>query len=206
MPVSFVRAATSASVLTGANDSFLVDCTGGSLLVYWLPGVFVTAPSGISVTYNGIAMTAMPSASPLHGANSAYVIGYYMLNPPAGSHTLSASWTNSAAAAKGVAQVFSGAGIPAGNASGSNSTSVAVTTGAAEMALVAWANQNGTSDTVSSGTTDMTGSSGSQGFGAGHKPGLSASIGTGVTEDAMYGINIPALPPMSGFNMPMLGM
>lgn len=53
------------------------------------------APTSVSMTWNGTAMTAGPTVTSGTGNPFAWVAIFYLINPAAGANTLHAQWTNS---------------------------------------------------------------------------------------------------------------
>lgn len=70
-----------------------VSSAGGTILFACV--VTSTASSSMSATYNGVAMTAFAN-NPSNADNFGNLVwGFYIYNPPSGSHTVSVSWTGS---------------------------------------------------------------------------------------------------------------
>lgn len=78
----------SAGITVGASATLLVAvlATGHSN---------GAAPTGVSMTWNGVAMTAGPTVTSGTGNPFAWVEIFYLISPAAGAHTLHAQWTGS---------------------------------------------------------------------------------------------------------------
>lgn len=53
-----------------------------------------TQPTGVSMTWNGVSMTAGPSAQQTAAGSTINVFIFYLVSPATGNRTLTASWTN----------------------------------------------------------------------------------------------------------------
>ena len=84
---------TTCTSTTGVTLGGSATCIVG-MLVFASQGAN-TIPTGITMTWNGVAMTAGPSAASQSGADYALSVLFYLTNPATGQQVLSASWTNS---------------------------------------------------------------------------------------------------------------
>lgn len=76
---------------SGSSLTFAHTCSGSNrLLVVWV-SYFDSADAPTGATYNGVAMTAIPSST---AANGDYKIaGYYLINPATGTNNVVISFT-----------------------------------------------------------------------------------------------------------------
>lgn len=78
----------------GFNDpvTWSHTCTGTNLVLYvFVSPSFSNTPVPTGVTYNGVAMTALPSSPTTGDLQGDKLWGWYMINPPTGAHTVSVS-------------------------------------------------------------------------------------------------------------------
>lgn len=94
---------------------------------------FQSSVTAITMTWNGVAMTAGPTFTTL--ANTVAI--FYLVNPATGNHTLAAAWTGSSDCYMG-AQSFTGSDTITGIASGDSVTGNG--SGAASLAVASDAN------------------------------------------------------------------
>jgi hypothetical protein len=80
-----------ASAATTISSTGITVGAGATLLVATL-SFGLTVPTGVTMTWNGVSMTAGPSISDSSQTMSAI---FYLINPASGAKTLSASWTGS---------------------------------------------------------------------------------------------------------------
>lgn len=79
---------------TSISGTHTVDSQAKLLVAFLIMQSGSPTPSGPSMTYNSVAMSAIGSATATSG--NTLMVAYYMLTPPTGAHTIAASWTTSA--------------------------------------------------------------------------------------------------------------
>lgn len=195
-----VTSVTSAAGLTiGASATCLV----GTLVLQ----AASTAVSGVTMTWNGGAMTAGPVA--VFGTNSAHL--FYLSSPITGTRALTASWTNTADAyLSGVS--FSGADSAAcvnaaHNVTATNTTTITVTS-STDGATIAVFSVNGSTPTMNF-TPIWDDAPLAPGGGASYQLGGTSNAhtftGAGGSTQALVGIHIQAsadaIPPTDPTNL-----
>ena len=92
MAIFFDSAAHVYTPGNGSNLSTSVTNSGGNLMIvgFWI-GLGTGAPTLTTVTYNGVAMTQIPSQTASIASQIFYV--YYLVNPAKGANTLAISHT-----------------------------------------------------------------------------------------------------------------
>ncbi len=117
--VSFSNS-TNLTVGTGANRGLVV-------LIAWSS----TAPTGISITWDGVALSLVSGATSVNGAAGNTAI-YCLVNPNSGTKTLAGSWTGSrdfyvaGVAYTGVEQSSAANAFTSGNFANGGSTSASI--------------------------------------------------------------------------------
>src|SRR6266436_718529 len=113
---------TNLTVGTGSNRALLA-------LLAWSS---TAAPTGISITWDGVALSAVSSANSVHGTAGNTQI-YGLVNPNSGTKTLAGSWTGSrdfyvaAIAYTGVEQSSAANAFTSGSFANGGSTSASIT-------------------------------------------------------------------------------
>lgn len=165
---TFGHAGNGGSSSTSFSSSSIITVGSGSnrALVVYLLFVFGGGsglPTGISVTWNGVAMTAITGASFSDVTAGVSIAAFGLVNPASGANTLAASWTGarftSVAAISftgvdqtgGVTSFAHGAGNH-GNAGGN--ASVTVTSATGNITAAAYTNDGGAQFTATSATQD----------------------------------------------------
>ncbi|UPT97249.1 hypothetical protein J4G48_0003440 [Bradyrhizobium barranii subsp. apii] len=154
---------------TSYSSSTVITVGSGSnrALVVYLMFVFGGGsglPTGISVTWNGVAMTPITGASFSDVTAGTSIIAYGLVNPASGANTLSASWTGSrftsvaAISFTGVDQTggatsFAHGAGNHGNAGGN--ASVTVTSATGNITAAAYTNDGSSTFTATSPTQDF---------------------------------------------------
>jgi hypothetical protein len=163
-----------------------------------------TPPTGISMTWDGVAMTAGPSVLSQSGGNFGQAAIFYLVNPAVGNKTLAASWTNANDLYMSCAS-FTGTDTTTGikvsdNTTATQTTTIAVpteTTGAS----VACQGCNGADPTTTQTEIFSTAPLG-PGGGASYAIGGSGTNSHGFTEvsstrQALVGVHVLPTPPAS---------
>ncbi|MET4788280.1 hypothetical protein ABIF64_000458 [Bradyrhizobium japonicum] len=156
------------SAVTSFSSSSIITVGSGSnrALVVFL--MFVIGggsglPTGISCTWNGVAMTAITGATFSDVTAGTSIIAYGLVNPASGANTLSASWTGArftgvgAISFTGVDQTggatsFAHGAGNHGNAGGN--ASVTITSATGNITAAAYTNDGGGAFTSTSPTQD----------------------------------------------------
>lgn len=153
---------------TGSSLTFAHTCTGlNRLLVVWV-SYFDSADAPTGATYNGVAMTAIPSST---AANGNYKIaGFYLIAPATGPNNIVVSFSGAMSDMGAGAVSFTDAHqtTPLGTAvtaTGTNTTpSVTVTTSAGEIVVDGLVIVHGGTLTVDGSQTQRWNSIASNGF------------------------------------------
>src|SRR4051812_6117328 len=101
----------------GSPWTYSFNNASGTLLVV---GVLATCTSGATVTisgvtYNGVAMTAVPSGTVSWSSGASKITFFYLLNPATGSNTVSITWSASSGAIDSISGAISFTGNDAAN-------------------------------------------------------------------------------------------
>lgn len=99
-----------------------------------------TLPSGITITWNGVGLTQVPSA--YGGTTGSYAGLWYLLNPDTGNQTLTANWTTTSGCYMG-AICFDGAGSISGGAT-NNTNTITLSAGANDASVAVYNCDGGT--------------------------------------------------------------
>lgn len=159
----------STTVITGNSPNVSGADTFGYVNV-----IAIGTPSVSSVTWNGVAMTLVPSSS--LNASAGLVVSYYVVNPPAGvsTVTVNGSWSTRAFAnvnyATGVKQSapIDGNAVTNSTASGTSLTTTKTTTSNNEYLIsIVGSTAACTFLTMSSGTIESAGCDGVETFSSG---------------------------------------
>jgi hypothetical protein len=146
-----------------ASSAGTVTCTPAAtsnrvlIAVLALRGV---SSSAVGVTWNGVSMTSIGSASNTAGGQfDLYMFG--LINPASGSQTISASWTGGSATAVLAAWMLSDAdqttgwqNFAANSGASTSMTSGAITSTSGNMVVSGTADNDASSASITSGTSD----------------------------------------------------
>lgn len=158
MTIPSLDAAANGATSTGATSrTWSHTCSGSDRIL--IVSLFVNGSiSGLSITYNSVAMTLLDSISD----GTYYLYMYYLLAPSTGANTVSASWTTSRGVlGSSVSYTSVNQSAPFGTGAKTNNTSsptsVDITLTANDVGIGALAAHNSTNNSTPTVTSSGTG-------------------------------------------------